>query len=46
MGNPRPNTMAKGEAMTPVPEGEITTTEILQPVPEVVEEVVEEEVKE
>ena len=24
--------------MTPVPEGEITTTEILQPVPEVVEE--------
>jgi len=29
--------------MTPVPEGEITTTEILQPVPEVV---VEEEVKE
>jgi len=32
--------------MTPVPEGEITTTEILQPVPEVVEEVVEEEVKE
>jgi len=37
LGNPRPNTMAKGEAMTPVPEGEITTTEILQPVPEVVE---------
>jgi hypothetical protein len=32
--------------MTPVPEGEITTTEILQPVPEVVEEVIEEEVKE
>jgi hypothetical protein len=31
--------MVKGEAMTPVPEGEITTTEILQPVPEVVEEV-------
>ena len=30
----------------PVPEGIITTTEILQPVPEVVEEVVEEEVKE
>jgi hypothetical protein len=28
--------------MTPVPEGEITTTEILQPEPEVVEEVVEE----
>ena len=46
MGNPRPNTMAKGEAMTPVPEGIITTTEILEPVPEVVEEVVEEEVKE
>ena len=38
MGNPRPNTMAKGEAMTPVPEGIITTTDILQPVPEVVEE--------
>jgi hypothetical protein len=39
--------MARGEAMTPVPEGTITTTEILQPVPEVVEEVVvEEEVKE
>ena len=32
--------------MTPVPEGEITTTEILQPVPEVIEEVIEEEVKE
>jgi hypothetical protein len=47
LGNSRPNTMAKGEAMTPVPEGIITTTEILQPVPEVVEEVVvEEEVKE
>ena len=47
MGNPRPKTMAKGEAMTPVPEGEITTTETLQPVPEIVEEVeVEEEVKE
>jgi hypothetical protein len=30
--------MAKGEAMTPVPEGNITTTEIL--VPEVVQEVV------
>ena len=30
--------MVKGETMTPVPEGEITTTEILQPVPEVVEE--------
>ncbi len=29
----------------PVPEGIITTTEILQPVPEVVEEVIEEEVK-
>ena len=39
MGNSRPNTMAKGEAMTPVPEGIITTTDILQPVPEVVEEV-------
>jgi len=37
LGNPRLKTMAKGEAMTPVPEGEITTTEILQPVPEVVE---------
>ena len=48
MGNPRPNTMAKGEAMTPVPEGIITTTDILQPVIEVVEEVtpVVEEVKE
>jgi len=46
LGNPRLKTMAKGEAMTPVPEGEITTTEILQPVPEVVEEVIEEEVKE
>lgn len=34
--------------MTPVPEGIITTTDILQPVPEVVEEVtpVTEEVKE
>ena len=30
MGNPRPNTMAKGEAMTPVPEGIITTTETWQ----------------
>jgi hypothetical protein len=30
--------MAKGETMTPVPEGNITTTEIL--VPEVVQEVV------
>ena len=39
MGNPRPNTMARGETMTPVPEGIITTTDILQPVPEVVEEV-------
>ena len=48
MGNPRPNTMAKGEAMTPVPEGIITTTDILQPVVEVVEEVTPEveEVKE
>ena len=43
MGNPRPNTMARGETMTPVPEGIITTTDILQPVPEVV---VEEEIKE
>ena len=43
MGNPRPNAMARGEEMTPVPEGIITTTDILQPVPEVV---VEEEVKE
>jgi len=31
--------MAKGETMTPVPEGNITTTEIL--VPEVVQEVVQ-----
>ena len=47
MGNPRPNTMAKGEAMTPVPEGVITTTDILQPVVEVVEETpVVEKVKE
>ena len=43
--------MAKGEAMTPVPEGVITTTDILQPVVEVVEVVEEvtpvvEEVKE
>jgi hypothetical protein len=40
--------MARGEAMTPVPEGIITTTDILQPVVEVVEEVtpVTEEVKE
>lgn len=43
MGNPRPNTMARGEEMTPTPEGVITTTEILQPIPEVV---VEKEVKE
>jgi hypothetical protein len=35
--------MARGETMTPVPEGIITTTEILQPVPEVVEEEVKEE---
>lgn len=27
MGHTGPNTMVKGEAMTPVPEGEITTTE-------------------
>ena len=48
MGNPRLNTMVKGEAMTPVPEGIITTTDILQPVVEVAEEVtpVVEEVKE
>jgi hypothetical protein len=32
--------MARGETMTPVPEGIITTTEILQPVPEVVEDTV------
>ena len=39
--------MAKGEAMTPVPEGVITTTDILQPVVEIVEETpVVEEVKE
>jgi len=46
LGNPRPNTMAKGEAMTPTPEGIITTTDILQPVVEeavpVTEEVKEE----
>lgn len=30
--------MAKGETMTPVPEGVITTTEILQPKPKLVEE--------
>ena len=30
MGNPRLNTMVKGEAMTPVPEGTITTTETWQ----------------
>ena len=47
MGNPRPNTMARGETMTPVPEGIITTTDILQPTPEVVEETpTVEEVKE
>jgi hypothetical protein len=34
--------MVRGEKIMPVPEGVITTTEILQPVPEVVEEVVEE----
>ena len=39
MGGPRLDTMAKGKAMTPVPEGNITTTEIL--VPEVVQEVVQ-----
>ena len=32
--------------MTPVPEGIITTTDILQPVPEVVEEAIPVEVKE
>lgn len=42
MGNPRLNTMVRGEKIMPVPEGVITTTEILQPEPEVVEEVVEE----
>ena len=42
MGNPRLNTMVGGEKIMPVPEGVITTTEILQPEPEVVEEVVEE----
>ena len=42
MGNPRLNTMAKGEAMTPTPDGVITTTEILQPVIEVVETTEEE----
>ena len=30
MGNPRLNTMVKGETMTPVPEGTITTTETWQ----------------
>ena len=30
MGNPRLNTMVRGEAMTPVPEGTITTTETWQ----------------
>jgi len=34
--------MAKGEAMTPTPDGVITTTEILQPVIEVVETTEEE----
>jgi hypothetical protein len=29
--------MARGETMTPVPEGIITTTDILQPVPEATE---------
>jgi hypothetical protein len=38
--------MARGETMTPVPEGIITTTDILQPVPEVIEEVTPVEVKE
>jgi hypothetical protein len=39
--------MARGETMTPVPEGIITTTDILQPTPEVVEETpTVEEVKE
>ena len=42
MGNPRLNAMVRGEKIMPVPEGIITTTEILQPEPEVVEEVVEE----
>ena len=35
--------MAKGETVMPVPGGEITTSEILKPVEEVVEEVKEEE---
>ena len=39
MGNPRLNTMVRGEKIMPVPEGVITTTEILQP-----EEVVEDTV--
>jgi len=42
LGNPRLNAMVRGEKIMPVPEGIITTTEILQPEPEVVEEVVEE----
>ena len=35
--------MVKGETVMPVPEGDITTSEILVPVEEVVEEVKEEE---
>ncbi len=48
MGNSRPNTMAKGEAMTPVPEGIITTTTTWAEPEETVEEVTPtvEEVKE
>ena len=33
MGNPRLNAMVGGEKIMPVPEGVITTTEILQPEP-------------
>jgi len=39
LGNPRSNTMARGEAMTPVPEGIITTTTTWSEPQEVVEEV-------
>ena len=37
--------MAKGETVMPVPEGNITTSEILVPVEEVVVETTEEETK-
>lgn len=33
MGNPRLNAMVRGEKIMPVPEGVITTTEILKPEP-------------